>query len=96
MIATAFCGYRVILQAVAVVRRFRSFANISSSHKHPASRETVPYIPGLKVGVYGIPDKQKACPRTRFLVRQEENKIVLLFTLLPTAEASNTMGYFKY
>ncbi|STU57513.1 IS1004 transposase [Klebsiella pneumoniae subsp. ozaenae] len=35
----------------AVVRRFRSSDNTSSSSKHQVSRKTAPYIPALKDGV---------------------------------------------
>ena len=52
----ASCGLKVILQAVEVVPPFPSFGNTLINSKHQVSRKTAPYIP-LKVGVYGIPDK---------------------------------------
>ncbi|EQB98179.1 transposase, partial [Photorhabdus temperata subsp. temperata M1021] len=38
----------VILQVVAVVRRYQSSGNTLSSSKHQVSRKTAPYIPALK------------------------------------------------
>lgn len=47
----AFCGQRVILQAVAVVRRYRSSGSTLDSSKHQVSQKTAPSIPALKDGV---------------------------------------------